>query len=165
MREIRLNRAASVPDYDRQTEYVGPGTFELDDDVAEEYLQKDMWEPGDAFDADEFLSASKREIVNRMTTEGGAVRGKWDDKLAELYESEVQGDSRPRVIDLLQERSRKSLNDRREATTDGKMKGERVEIGKLSVIGEPTKENPLHGSGTDESSDAADADENPYEEQ
>jgi hypothetical protein len=135
MREIRLNRAASVPDYDRDTEYIGPGTFELDDDVADEYLQKDIWEPADAFDADEFLDADEQEVVEKMTYPAGEMLKKWDDKLAALFDAEANGKKRRRILDLIQDREVNAKRERGQAGATDFNPAETREIGKLDVLG------------------------------
>jgi hypothetical protein len=133
--EIRLNRAACVTDFERDTEYRGPGTFELDDDVAEEYLQQDMWEQADAFDAADFLDVDESELVDKMTYPTGVMLKKWDDKLAALFDAEANGKKRRRILDLIQDREVKAKRERGKAGQTDFNPAETQEIGKLDLLG------------------------------
>lgn len=102
--KIRLTRPVTYRDSARDIAYLGPATFELNDAVAQEYLESRAWEPAAAFDAGEFLDREAGAITADWGGIDGSPLANYDDKLDELRESEHANEQRRSILDVIHDR-------------------------------------------------------------
>lgn len=101
MTTLRLAKPCMFRDRETETEYIGPGTFDVPDDAVDRFLERVQWERFDGFDAADWLDVPSAVAEKRIRA------GQQDDRLEEIRNAENGGEQRVSVYEAIRERMEK----------------------------------------------------------